>query len=216
MSIIEALASRIADGLASQLNLDSEKRSVIAYGLIGILQVTSLFLMVVIIGLITGTLYESLIVFSSVGFMRKSTGGAHARTMWGCNTVSVLSIVLLAFLSRYILGEPISLAINIGITISVFLLAFIIFHKRVPMDSPNKPIVSIEKIRRLRRESFTKLIVFLLLTIIIILFAENTNRFYSIASSIRLAIIWQVITLTENGALLLARMDAAVNSVLHK
>lgn len=216
MSIIEALASRIADGLASQLNLDSEKRSVIVYGLIGILQVTSLFLMVVIIGLITGTLYESLIVFSSVGFMRKSTGGAHARTMWGCNTVSVLSIVLLAFLSRYILGEPISLAINIGITISVFLLAFIIFHKRVPMDSPNKPIVSNEKISRLRRESFTKLIAFLLLTIIIILYAENIDRFYSIASSIRLAIIWQVITLTENGALLLARMDAAVNSVLHK
>lgn len=216
MSIIEALASRIADGLASQLNLDQEKRSVIAYGLIGILQVTSLFLIITIIGLVTGTLYESLIIFLSVGYIRKSTGGAHSRTMWGCNTVSVGSIALLAIVSRYLFGIPAHIYINIGVTMAVFLTGFIIFHKRVPVDSPNKPIVSAEKISRLRRESFSKLFLFLLLTGAAIVFAERYERLYSIASSIRLAMVWQAITLTERGAALLAKVDASVNGILYR
>lgn len=216
MSIIEALASRIADGLATQLNLDQEKRSVIAYGLIGILQVTSLFLMITVIGLVTGTLYESLIIFYSVGYIRKSTGGAHSRTMWGCNTVSVVSISLLAILSRYLFGMPVDLYINMGVTMAVFLTGFIIFHKRVPVDSPNKPIVSADKIRRLRRESFGKLCLFLLLTGVAMVFAERSERLYSIASSIRMAMVWQAITLTETGSALLARVDRAVNAILQK
>nr|WP_242694122.1 accessory gene regulator B family protein [Proteiniclasticum aestuarii] len=194
--------------------MDQEKRSVIAYGLIGILQVTSLFLMITVIGLMTGTLYESLIIFFSVGYIRKSTGGAHSRTMWGCNTVSVASITLLAILSRYLFGIPLDVYVNAGITMAVFLAGFIIFHKRVPVDSPNKPIVSSEKIRRLRRESFGKLCLFLLLTGAAIALAESSERLYSIASSIRMAMVWQAITLTETGGSLLARVDRAINSVL--
>lgn len=216
MSIIEALANRIADGLASQLNLDQEKRAVIAYGFIGILQGVALLLMITVIGILTGTFYEALIIFLSVGYIRKSTGGAHSRTMWGCNTVSVFSISLLALASKYLLGMPIELTVNIGFTIILFLVGFMVFHKRVPVDSPNKPIISAEKISRLRRESFTKLLLFLILTVAAIASADTHIRFYSIASSIRLAMIWQVITLTEKGASLLARVDSAVNGIFSR
>lgn len=216
MSIIEALASRIADGLASQLNLDQEKRAVIAYGFIGILQGVALLLMITVIGILTGTFYEALIIFLSVGYIRKSTGGAHSRTMWGCNTVSVFSISLLALASKYLLGMPVELSVNIGFTIILFLVGFMVFYKRVPVDSPNKPIVSAEKISRLRRESFTKLFLFLLLTGAAIAAADSYIRFYSIASSIRMAMIWQMITLTEKGASLLAKVDSAVNGLFSR
>lgn len=216
MSIIEALANRIADGLASQLNLDQERKAVIAYGFIGILQGVALFLMISVIGILTGTVYEVLIIFLSVGYIRKSTGGAHSRTMWGCNTVSVFSISLLALASKYLLGMPVELSVNIGFTIILFLAEFMVFHKRVPVDSPNKPIVSAEKISRLRRESFTKLFLFLLLTGAAIAAADTHIRLYSIASSIRMAMIWQVITLTEKGASLLAKVDSAVNGLFSR
>ena len=216
MSIIEALANRIADGLASQLNLDQEKRAVIAYGFIGILQGVALLLMITVIGIVTGTFYEALIIFLSVGYIRKSTGGAHSRTMWGCNTVSVFSISLLALASKYLLGMPVELSVNIGFTIILFLMGFMVFYKRVPVDSPNKPIVSAEKISRLRRESFTKLFLFLLLTGAAIAAADSYIRFYSIASSIRMAMIWQMITLTEKGASLLAKVDSAVNGLFSR
>lgn len=216
MIIIEVLANKIADGLAKQLSLEQEKQFVIAYGLIGILQVTTLFIIIAIIGMVTDSFYESFIIFFSVGFMRKSTGGAHSKTMMGCNTVSVLSIALLAFSSRYLLSTPVDSYVNSGITMMVFLLGYVIFYLRVPVDSPNKPIVTIEKIKRLRKESFSKLFLFFLLTLVSILFADTHERFYSIASSIRVAMIWQAITLTEWGASMLSHLDLVVNRMLHK
>jgi len=214
--IIEVLANKIADGVALQLSLEEEKRSVIAYGLIGILQFTTLLLIIAIIGLVSGSFYESLIIFASVGFIRKSTGGAHSKTMNGCNTVSVLSIALLAISSRYLLSTPIDSYVNSGITIMVFLIGYVIFYLFVPVDSPNKPIVTIEKIKRLRKESFSKLFLFFLLTIVSILLADTHERFYSIASSIRVAMIWQAMTLTETGTLLLSKLDQIVNRMLGK
>lgn len=213
---MEVLAHKIADGLALQLNLDQERRSVIAYGLIGMLQMTALFIVIMIIGLITGTLYESLIIFLSVGYMRKSTGGAHSKTMMGCNTVSVLSIVILALSSRYLLNGPLDGYVNSGITMTVFLLGYVVIYLRVPVDNPNKPIVTMEKIKRLRKESYSKLFLFLMLTIGSIVLADTHDRFYSIASSIRVAIIWQAVTLTQTGTSLLSRLDSLVNWMLDK
>ncbi len=216
MIIIEVLANKIADKIALQLSFEDEKRSVIAYGLIGILQVTTLLLIITLIGLVTDSLYESLIIFFSVGFMRKSTGGAHSNTMMGCNTVSVLSIALLALSSRHLLNIPVDNYVNSGLTILIFLIGFVIFYLYVPVDSPNKPIVTVEKIKRLRKESFSKLFLFFILTIVSILLADTHERFYSIASSIRVAMIWQAITLTETGTLLLSRLDLIVNRMLNK
>lgn len=213
---MEVLAHRIADGIALQLNLEQEKRSVIAYGLIGILQVTTLFIVITIIGLVTDTLYESLIIFLSVGIMRKSTGGAHSNTMMGCNTVSVLSIALLAISSRYMLNGPINSYVNLGVTMIVFLLGYVISYLRVPVDNPNKPIVNRDKIKRLRKESYIKLFIFFVLTLGFTLLADSHERFYSIASSIRVAMIWQAVTLTQTGTSLLSRLDSIVNWMLNK
>ena len=199
-----------------QLSLEEEKRSIIAYGLIGILQATTLLLIISMIGLVSGSLYESLIIFSSVAFIRKSTGGAHSKTMSACNTVSVLSIALLAISSRYLLSTPIDRYANVAITIMVFLIGYVIFYLFVPVDSPNKPIVTIEKIKRLRKESFTKLFLFFIVTVVSILLAGTHMRFYSIASSIRVAMIWQAMTLTETGTLLLSNLDKIVNRMLDK
>jgi accessory gene regulator B len=216
VSIIEVLANKIADGIAIQLSLDKEKHSVIAYGLIGILQITTLFIIIAIIGLVTDSLYESLIIFLGVGFMRKSTGGAHSKTMMGCNSMSVLSIAILAISSRYLLSTPVDSYVNGGITVTIFIIGFIVFYRRVPVDSPNKPIVKLEKIKRLRKESFSKLFLFFLLTVLSILLADTHERFYSIASSIRVAMIWQAVTLTETGTLLLSKLDLMVNRMLAK
>lgn len=214
MREIESLAGKIADFLRMKLQLDEEKRDVIRYGLIGLLQVITLFLLITLIGVITGTLYESYIVFFTVGYLRKSTGGAHSSTMWGCNTVSVLSISLLAVSSRYLLGMPIEPILNYGSSVLLFISGLLIFIKYVPIDSPNKPIASPEKIKRLRRESFMKLLLFFLLTLIAINRANIEVRFYSISMSIRLAIVWQIITLTKTGSALLLKVDRSVNALL--
>lgn len=214
MVSIEILAHKIADKITLQLDLDKDKNAVIAYGLIGILQVTTLFIIIAIIGFLFDFLYESLIIFLSVGFIRKSTGGAHASTMNSCNVMSILSISLLGALSCYLFNYPFNINVNLGITIFIFVVCFIIFYIRVPVDNPNKPIAKPEKVKRLRKQSFYKLILFFLLTIISIYLVYLHERFYSIAASIRLAMIWQVFTLTKTGILLLDKLDSIVNGII--
>ncbi|MDF2588690.1 MAG: putative accessory regulator protein, partial [Anaerocolumna sp.] len=197
MITIEILAHKIAEKIALQLDYDDERKAVVAYGLIGIIQMVTIFIIITIIGLIFDTWYESMIIFLGVGMIRKSTGGAHAGTMLSCNIISVVTVTILSALSRYILNIPFNTYVNLGLTVFLFVICFIIFYLRVPVDSPNKPITKPEKIRRLRRQSFLILTLLILTAGISILFTDYNDRFYSIAISIRLILLWQSLTLTK-------------------
>lgn len=218
MIIIETLAHKIADRIALQLDFDEDKKAVVAYGLIGILQLVALFTVITIIGIIFDFWYECMIIFLGVGIIRKSTGGVHAKTMKGCNIISTISITLLSALSRYLIGMPINIYVNLGVSILVFVICFIIFYLRVPVDSPNKPIVKSEKIKRLRKQSFFILTLLFFIAITFILLTTYYTRFYSLAVSIRLTMLWQLLTLTETGALFIEKIDSKVSSIslLHK
>jgi accessory gene regulator B len=213
---IETLAHKIAKKIALQLDYDDDRKAVIAYGLIAILQMATIFIIITIIGILFDFWYECLIIFMGVGIIRKSTGGAHSKTMNGCIIISVLSVTVLSALSRYLLFRPMNTYVNLGISVIIFIISFIIFYLRVPVDSPNKPIVKQEKIRRLRKQSYFLIIVFFLLTATFITLATVNNRFYSLATSVRLMILWQVFTVTETGILLLKKVDSKVNRIFEK
>ena len=211
---MEQLASKLAIKIAEKIELDQEKKSVVAYGLVGILQITTLFILITVLGIITGTFYESFIIFFSVGFMRKSTGGAHSKSMWGCNAVSVLSILFLALLSRYVLVMSITKEVNIAKTIAVFAAGLFVFFAKVPVDSPNKPIKSKDKIKRLRKESYMKLLLLFAVTLLSIHYAESSSRLYSVSVSLRVALLWQMFTLIDLGASFLQKADMTISRFL--
>jgi accessory gene regulator B len=213
---IEILAHKIAEKIALQLDYDDERKAVVAYGLIGIIQMVTIFIIITIIGLIFDTWYESMIIFLGVGMIRKSTGGAHAGTMLSCNIISVVTVTILSALSRYILNIPFNTYVNLGLTVFLFVICFIIFYLRVPVDSPNKPITKPEKIRRLRRQSFLILTLLILTAGISILFTDYNDRFYSIAISIRLILLWQSLTLTKFGALFIEKIDTSVRWIISR
>ena len=52
MIIIETLAHKIAEKIAVQLDFDDDRKAVVAYGLIAILQISFLFIVITIIGII--------------------------------------------------------------------------------------------------------------------------------------------------------------------
>ncbi|MDF2511180.1 MAG: accessory regulator AgrB [Herbinix sp.] len=203
----------MAEKIALQLNYDEDKRAVIAYGLTAMIQMVTIFASITTIGLILHIWYECFIIYMSVGIIRKSTGGAHSKSMQGCIVVSVLSITGLSVISRYALGFEINVYANLLILFLVFTIGFIVFYLRVPVDSPNKPIIKSEKIKRLRKQSFILLAVLFVISFILILLAVKNNRFYSLAFSIRLAMLWQVLTLTKTGIQLLGKVDAGINAI---
>ncbi len=210
---MERLANKLSEKIASQMKFDEDKKEVIAYGLTAIFQMIVIALVISVIGIIFGFFYESMIIFIGVGIIRKSTGGAHSRTMFGCLIFSILSIVLLSSLSRNVLNIQLDILQNIGISFVVFIFCFIIFYIRVPVDSPNKPIVKPEKIKRLRRQSFTILIIFSLLSVVFVLLTPLNSRFYSISVSIRLTMLWQLLTLTKFGGKLIYKIDSIFSKI---
>ncbi len=216
MIIIEKLAHNLATKIALQLDYDENSKAVIAYGFIAILQISIIFSIISILGVIFGFWYESIIVFITVGTIRKSTGGAHAATMNGCIIISVLSIVTLSLISRYLLCVPIKVYINLGISVIVFIIGVITFYFRVPVDSPNKPIIKPDKIMRLRKQSFFILTACFILSIIFVISTIYEKRFYSIATSLRLAMLWQLLTLTKTGAIVLNKIELYITKVVHE
>lgn len=203
----------MAEKIAEQLDYDEERRDVVAYGLTAILQMLTIFILISVIGLLLHIWYESICIYLSVGMIRKSTGGAHSKSMGGCILISVLSISCLAIISRYILGFDVSIRLNVAALCVVFTIAFLVFYLRVPVDNPNKPIVRAEKVKRLRKQSFILLAVFFCLDFVLILFADSITRCYSIAASLRMAMLWQVLTLTKTGIKWLDRLDRRMNEI---
>jgi len=128
--------------------------------------------------------------------------------------ISVLSITILSTLARYFFDFPLSKFVNFGISIFVFIFCFIVFYIRVPVDSPNKPIVKPEKIKKLRRQSFLILTIFFLLSIALIILTTWYNRFYSIAISIRLSMLWQLFMLTRIGAQFIRKADSKLKVII--
>ncbi len=204
---MEKLAHNIAEKIALHMQFDKDKKAVIAYGLTAIFQMVTLFVIITCIGTVFHFWYESIILFIGVGVIRKSTGGAHSKTMYGCILISSLSVTIFSSLSRYILGIPIDIYLNLGVSVLVYIICLFVFYKRVPVESPNKPIRSPEKIKRLRKQSFIIITIFFLLSVISVFLSLRYNRFYSIAVCIRLMMLWQVFTLTKLGIRFFDKID---------
>jgi accessory gene regulator B len=212
---IEKLARNLSAKIAMHLDYDEDQKAVVEYGFIAILQIATIFIVITILGVMFNFWYESLIIFLGVGIIRKSTGGAHASTMNSCIIISVFSIMALSMISRYLLCLPINVYINLGISFIIFIICFIVFYLRVPIDSPNKPIVKPEKIMRLRKQSFFVLTVCFIISIVFVILTRYDSRLYSIAVSIRLAMLWQLFTLTKIGAFVIKGIDTYIVKLIH-
>lgn len=198
---MEKLSQNISNIIAAKLNYDDEKRAVIQYGLAAIFQFIGIFVITSIIGLFAGFWIESMVIFLSVGMLRKSTGGAHSETFQGCMIISILSICVLSILARYLIpiNYPGIKYYIVAFVLLAFTYSFFIIHKKAPIDSPNKPIKKPEKIKRLRRNSFITLFIYFIAAITLAFLADLTIKNISVSLSITFATLWQVFTLSKAG-----------------
>ena len=75
---MEKLAKSIAASIGRHLEKSEEDVAVIAYGLIGILQLLAILVISLTIGIIFGFWAEVLTIFFSVGFLRRYSAAADA------------------------------------------------------------------------------------------------------------------------------------------
>lgn len=202
------LANKLAGRLAKALNYDDEARAVIAYGLGAALQMLELMAIALIFGLVFDCLYESMIVFLGVGLLRRSAGGSHCANYTACILTSSLSICLLAFICRYLLPGylPKWVYIIFGM-VPGFGCACLFAFRRVPRDTPNKPITDPAKVARLRRQYCLTLFVYLIAAALLLAFDWGDGRNISSFGAVICVLYWQCFTLTSHSQRLVHAMD---------
>ena len=205
---MEKLSLNIAEAISKSLNYNNDKKEVIAYGLAAIFQMISIFIITFIIGLFAGFWIESMIIFMSVGLLRKATGGAHSQTFQGCMIISIFSIFFLSFLAHYLIPIHYNISnVFIPIVLIIYGFSFYIVYKLAPVDTPAKPIVKKEKIRMLRRKSFTTLAIYFIISMTLIIFSDFYSKNVNISLSFCLSTLWQVFTLTKSGSKIINLVD---------
>jgi len=207
---MEKLARRLAHNISSSLGYDDEKEAVVAYGLIAIIQVSMIILLVFIFGILISALIETLIVCLSVSILRKYSGGAHAGTAEVCTFVTVVYCTLTAFISKKVFAgiyNPFAMAAAV---ILVFATAFVIVYKLVPVDSPNKPIKTEKKIKRMRKVSFIILVVYFAVSLTFFILSKDSAVFQSYGISLLFGISWQIFTLTYLGSLFIGKINNVI------
>ncbi|MBU3109558.1 accessory gene regulator ArgB-like protein [Clostridium gasigenes] len=208
----EMVSKKIALKIANELNLHSDNREVISYGIFAITQMIYNLLLVILFGAIFNVVIEALIVSFTIGILRKSSGGAHASSAKICAAVGTFITVIIGLIAK--MNINVNSTMVIGVVIFVW--AYYIIFKLAPVDSASKPIRTEKKKKRLKRSSIFILSIYLIIVIISIVLYLYTkiNRLHIYSICILCGIIWQVLSLTKIGHKIVKLIDTFFNKII--
>lgn len=204
---MEKLAKKLANDISRSLGYDGEKEAVIAYGLIAMIQIFVTVLVVLLLGILINAPVEALTVCFSVSILRQYSGGAHAGSAELCTGIGVVYCTAAAFASRKLLlplYSPVPMATAM---IIIYIISFLMVYQYAPVDSPQKPIRTEQKRKRMRKGSFIILSVYFALSMILFVLGYEFSISNSYAISLLLGVSWQIFTLSSAGASLLHNVD---------
>ena len=154
--MLNSLATRIADKFFN--DSDNYPREVYIYGIELLISSTISTLVILLIGLITHTFWESVIFLISLSAIRVYTGGYHSMTYLRCNIISALSYVAIV-VCIYLFKDFIS---NQIVMLSGYILTMVLAFIFAPVKHENKEL-SMADIKKY------KLLSLLMITIVFII-----------------------------------------------
>ena len=201
------LSNKISTIICHNLNITGEKKEVIEYGMIALVQMILFIMIIPIIGIFTGTALAALTICLTTSILRKYSGGVHVSSLNICTIIGVAFCFLASVLIQYVLDGWISLFWLSIVTTICYTLAFIVIYLKAPVDSENKPIKTLKKKIRLRKSCYIVLATYALITIGLIYLSYQFNMTTTYALCILFGLMWQILTLTKVGKSLIGRLD---------
>lgn len=213
---MEAIANKIANKIAVELHLDNDKRAVVNYGLIAMVQMIVLVGIALIIGFIFGVPIEVLIACFSVSTLRKYTGGAHANSIEFCTLTGIVVSTITAVISGNILPNIINRYHLVILMICIYAFAFCMCYKKAPIDSINKPIKSEEKRARMKKKALSSLAICCGISIIFLVLGSKFDIFIGLNLSLVFGVLWQIFTMTIIAGKILGQIEKYINIVIFR
>jgi accessory gene regulator B len=204
---MEQLSKKIAADIAHSLGKNNDEQEIIAYGLLGIFQLISNIGLTLLFGWIFGVPFQALVLSFSVSLLRRFSGGAHAESLNFCTLVGLVYSIFFAKVSVYLAGSTLNLWISLSFSALIMILAWITVAARAPVDSPQKPIRSIEKKQRMRKGSFQTLTFLTFVVTLLFIVGCSNKTVLSYGFSLVFGVLWQTFSLTIPGAMLLNSLD---------
>ncbi|NEU04207.1 accessory gene regulator ArgB-like protein [Clostridium senegalense] len=207
------IVNAISKWMAIKLDLDDEKKDVIAYGMFAFFQSIFCILLVIIVGFIFHVLVEAVIISFSIAILRKSSGGIHASTPGICAIVGTLVPIICSLIIKNI---NITLYVVIFFGVIAFLISYMLVYKLAPVDSIKKPIKNTKKRLKLKRKSIITISVYLVLVILNLIAYYIWESYDLMVYSLCICsgMLWQVFTLTKIGHLLLSKVDDFLSNII--
>jgi accessory gene regulator B len=180
--------------LRKRLNLTPEEEELALYGLQTIVYPTTGLLTILLAGWLLGCFRTTLTAALTAVSLRLLSGGAHAKSPLTCN---LLGMVIAPALGKTAaaaapLFSPPGLALVVA---AGFFPALVLVWRLAPVDSPAKPVTSLDQRRKLRRLSILAL---LLITAGQFFFLLQ-GRALDLVLAASLGLWWQTFTLTRAG-----------------
>lgn len=213
---MEKLVNSFAGYLAVELNLNEDKKDVVAYGIFALLQTAASILLVIFLGLIFKCVFEALIISFTTSILRKYSGGVHASTPERCIVLGTILCLSKALIVLHLIYPLTEIEILLTLGVFIFIYSYYTVIKLVPVDSFKKPIRTIEKRKRMKKYSLIILNVYMIISLVFNLIYMYTgySQLIIYVLCIYIGITWQVFTLTNKGHLLFYKIDIFINKIL--
>ena len=214
--MIENISKVIAEKVSSELNYDKERKEIIQYGTYALIQTLISIISVLILGLLFNIALEALIFLFTASILRKYSGGAHSESSNVCTLLGIIISSCIGFFIKSNFFAKMNFEVIVFVGIVIFVFSYFIIFKYAPVDTPNKPIKTEKKKKRMKKGSLKILTIYLFIEIFNIILYYNSG--WSLARpvmlSIMLGVAWQCMTLTYIGDILLKTIDSFINKLL--
>jgi len=208
---METWVRKLANKVAQSLGYDAEKESVIAYGLLALVQVVLTVVLALAAGLLIHAPAEAMIVCFSVSILRRSSGGAHADSFGLCTVITVVVCTPFAFISKVVAPYTTPLMLTLA-AVAAYTVAYTNIHRYAPVDSPKKPIKTEQKRLRMRKGCYQTMAAYVVVQSLLVIASLWYPAFRSLGISLTLGVAWQAFTLTKAGNILLNKLNVLPDS----
>ena len=201
---VEQISLNLAKRLGNKLDKNEEEIAVLNYGLFFLIHTSIAILLTLLVGIVLGIFTEIMIISISASLLKRYSGGVHSSSPNRCVISGLILSVIASFISKYI-------AINFDyinmvlFEVIIMIVSAVIFYKKCPVPSKNKPLKKESTRIKLRKKAFQMMFLYTIIIIVLcIVYSFKQIYWMKLASfSIIMGIVIQTIAITKLGDLLI-------------
>lgn len=147
--MIARLSEKIASFFVCSKIIQNENKEVYEYGLQLLLSTVANGLIALTLAVVSGTLIQCIFYLTAFVVIRKSAGGFHAKTHWGC--CCILAVVISVFI---VIIKLVPHEFYTVMSIASAVISFVTVLIFAPLEHPNKPLNDSDNVNSFRNGSY--------------------------------------------------------------